>query len=249
MPFVERARLLSLLPRTWKYDQIKATFNCSDHAIKTAHKMLELEQYMIKLDNQKYFRQKAVVGRGRSLMLSDFLVCHPSGPFLTLSQTEFKKAVQKYPSLKEEHGVNYIENSASASIRLGKDAYFTSETILKQFERVGQLLNLKRTSRDKRSRSWSITPGRTQQSITVFTISLIPCHFEHGPNVGKTKGLLELAKDLNVNVPAGCLLPELRDLLSQHPAFKTSTKLKQLGIKYKMEVGYFRTGPPTLYTT
>ncbi|CAF0983388.1 unnamed protein product, partial [Didymodactylos carnosus] len=52
-------------------------------------------------------------------------------------------------------------------------------------------------------------------------LQLIPCHFENDPNVGKTKGLLELAKDLNVNVPAGCLLPQLRDLLSQHPAFKT----------------------------
>ncbi|CAF1565572.1 unnamed protein product, partial [Didymodactylos carnosus] len=59
IPIVERARLLSLLPRTWKYDQIKVTFNCSDHAIKTAHKMQELEQYMINLDNQKHFRRKA----------------------------------------------------------------------------------------------------------------------------------------------------------------------------------------------
>ncbi|CAF4620535.1 unnamed protein product, partial [Didymodactylos carnosus] len=95
-----------------------------------------------------------------------------------------------------------------------------------------------------RSGSWLITPGCTQKSIcSVYDfgkgigtkckighleytdengdLQLIPCHFENRPNVGKTKGLLELVKDLNVNVPAGCLLPELRDLLSQHPAFKT----------------------------
>ncbi|CAF0754791.1 unnamed protein product [Didymodactylos carnosus] len=128
------------------------------------------------------FWSKTCRGRGRSLMLSDFLVCHPSGPFLTLSQTEFEKAVQKYPSLKEDHGVNYIENSASTSIQFG----------------IGTKCKI----------------GRPEYTDENGDLQLILCHFENGPNVGKTKGLLELAKDLNVNVPAGCLLPKLRDLLS-----------------------------------
>ncbi|CAF5128939.1 unnamed protein product, partial [Rotaria sp. Silwood1] len=38
-------------------------------------------------------------GRGRSHMVSDFLVQHPSGPLFELSENEWKQAVRKYQSL------------------------------------------------------------------------------------------------------------------------------------------------------
>lgn len=41
-------------------------------------------------------------GRGRSNMVSDFIVQHESGPFFTLSPQEYQKAVVKYPQLEGE---------------------------------------------------------------------------------------------------------------------------------------------------
>ncbi|CAF1443844.1 unnamed protein product, partial [Didymodactylos carnosus] len=41
------------------------------------------------IDNQTPFFNK---GRGRSHMVSDFLVAHPSGPFLALTHSEYKQA-------------------------------------------------------------------------------------------------------------------------------------------------------------
>jgi hypothetical protein len=38
-------------------------------------------------------------GRGRSNMVSDFLVAHDSGPFFNLDQNQYEKAVAKYPQV------------------------------------------------------------------------------------------------------------------------------------------------------
>ena len=75
-------------------------------------------------------------GRGRSYMISDFLVQHPSGPFFQLNEYEWKQAVKKYKSLNTSGGLNYVERTATASINVGYDAYFDNETILNQFERL-----------------------------------------------------------------------------------------------------------------
>jgi hypothetical protein len=40
-------------------------------------------------------------GRGRSNMISDFLVQHESGPFFSLDQKQYQKAVMKYPQVSE----------------------------------------------------------------------------------------------------------------------------------------------------
>ena len=45
MPFDEQVRLLSLLPRSWTYEQIMSKFKCSHHAIKIAHKIRDDEDY------------------------------------------------------------------------------------------------------------------------------------------------------------------------------------------------------------
>ncbi|CAF4740979.1 unnamed protein product, partial [Rotaria sp. Silwood2] len=69
-------------------------------------------------------------GRGRSHMVSDFLVQHPSGPFFQLTENEWKQAVAKYKSLNVNSDVNYLDRTATASINIGTDAYFDNDTIL-----------------------------------------------------------------------------------------------------------------------
>ncbi|CAF4225149.1 unnamed protein product [Rotaria magnacalcarata] len=73
-------------------------------------------------DNQAPFYSK---GRGRSNMLSDFLVMHNS-------------------DLGEEQDIDYIERSASASKNVDSGAYFDNSTILTQFERFCKLLQFKK---------------------------------------------------------------------------------------------------------
>lgn len=47
------------------------------------------------------------------------------------------------------------------------------------------------------------------------------CYFQNGSNRGLSKGLLCIAKELKLKVPAKILLNDLRTLLSHHPAFIT----------------------------
>ena len=58
MPFAEQVRLLSLLPRSWTYDQIMTKFNCSRHAVKLAHKMRDDEDYYFKNEESPAIRQR-----------------------------------------------------------------------------------------------------------------------------------------------------------------------------------------------
>ena len=57
MPFIEQVRLLSLIPRSWSYDKITDTFKCSRHAIKTAHRMYDEQEYLLKRDSEPSVRQ------------------------------------------------------------------------------------------------------------------------------------------------------------------------------------------------
>ncbi|CAF5030387.1 unnamed protein product, partial [Rotaria sp. Silwood1] len=82
--------------------------------------------------------------RGRSYMVSDFLVQHPSGPFFSLNDTEWKEAIKKYPTLDQINDVEYVERSVTASINIGTDYYFDNNTILEQFERLYQMLEFKK---------------------------------------------------------------------------------------------------------
>ena len=59
MPFVEQVRLLALLPRSWSYEDIMQTFECSRHAIKTAHRMQDENDYALKSENETSIRQRA----------------------------------------------------------------------------------------------------------------------------------------------------------------------------------------------
>ena len=49
---------------------------------------------------------------------------------------------------------------------------------------------------------------------------ILQCYFQSGPNKNKSKGLLELAKELDISAPLPCSPSQLRELLSRHPAFE-----------------------------
>ena len=192
-------------------------------------------------------------------MLSDFLVQHPSGPFFSLSDGEFKRACRKYPSLIQSNDLNYAGNSATAGINVGQDGYFDNATILSQFERLFMLLTFKDdfkgheievvvdNARTHSARAYSINDFskgvNTKCPIDVIeyldsqgkSVS-VPCHFTSGPDRGKSKGLVELAKDLNIPLTTHMTLSEIRALMSTHPAFQNVSRLETLARKYQIKV-------------
>ncbi|CAF1689277.1 unnamed protein product, partial [Adineta ricciae] len=83
-------------------------------------------------------------GRGRSLMVSDFLIARPENPFFQLSQDEWAAAVKKHPELLEDDTIQYIERSASGSIQVGYGGYFDKDAIINRFTRLFKMLALKK---------------------------------------------------------------------------------------------------------
>ena len=189
-------------------------------------------------ENMPFFSK----GRGRSHMVSDFLVQHPSGPFFELSEDEWKQAVAKYKTLTADSDVNYASRTATASINIGTDAYFDNETILSQFERLFQMLQFKQAykghqveiivdnARTHTTKICSLQDFRKgiggQCPIEKIenvdengTIQVIDCYFKQGPNKGKSKGLVEICKELGVQLPDKVKLDEIREILSKHRAF------------------------------
>ena len=182
-------------------------------------------------------------GRGRSNMLSEFLVMHPSGPFFQLSQAEYDKALRKYPELGETSDVDYIERSASASMTVGSDAYFDNSTILSQFDRLFKLLQFKEcfhhhkieiivdNARTHSARAYHLSDfgkgistrcpvDQLQWVDDKGVVQSLSCYFQHGPDRGKSKGLLQIAVELKCNPSPKAKLSELHQLLTHHPAFK-----------------------------
>ncbi|CAF4842205.1 unnamed protein product, partial [Rotaria sp. Silwood2] len=93
------------------------------------------------IDNNAPFFNK---GKGRSVMISHYIVQHPSGPFFRLNGQEWSDAVKKYPELLDEININYEEYSATAFINIGVDDYFGNEIVLDQFDRLFKLLKFKK---------------------------------------------------------------------------------------------------------
>ncbi|CAF4595240.1 unnamed protein product [Rotaria socialis] len=77
-------------------------------------------------DNAPFYNK----GRGTSIMCSDLLVMHPSGPFFSLTDKEYSEALKKYPHLNDDCDINYEKNSVSAAINVGADNYFDNPDIL-----------------------------------------------------------------------------------------------------------------------
>ena len=61
-------------------------------------------------------------GRGRSHMVSDFLVEHLSEPFFELSEDEWKQAAAKYKTLTVDGDVDNLNGTATASTNIGTGA-------------------------------------------------------------------------------------------------------------------------------
>jgi hypothetical protein len=201
------------------------------------------------LGEQAPFHSK---GRGRSNMVSDFLVQHPSGPFFSLSEKEFSQAVKQFPELEWPSDIDFLPRSATACISLGRDSYFDNVTILEQFERLFKLMKFKTEFKNAEVQCIvdnARTHSAKSHSISDFAKSIgrkcpiekfdytdshgskqtLDCYFREGPNKGKSKGLVEIAKELNVKIAPTMKLEELRKQLVDHPAFITVRRVFFLG--------------------
>jgi hypothetical protein len=175
-------------------------------------------------------------------MCSDFLVCHPSSPFFSLDDEEWAKAVKKHPELEDDTGINYIAQSASASIALGTDNYFTNDCILSQFQRLFKMLPFKKAFKGHRvellvdnatthsTREYSINDfGRgIGTRCPVKTIEWfdsagkkkkLDCFFRDSQGRKKSKGLLVISQELGLNLSHDILLKDLKVELLKHPSF------------------------------
>ena len=176
-------------------------------------------------------------------MVSDFLVQHPDGPFFELSENEWERAIEKYRALATTDNVGYIPRTATASLSIGTDGYFDNETILCQFERLFQLIEFKEDYKNRQieilvdnarthtAKSYSLqdfgknigTRCPVEQIEYVDdhgSRKVLDCYFKDGPNKGKSKGLVELCRDLGVVLPQKIKLHEVRETLAKHPAFQ-----------------------------
>lgn len=192
-------------------------------------------------------------------MLSDFMVQHPSGPFFSLSDVEFQRACKTYPCLMSPTDLNFAKHSATAGINVGQEGYFDNTTILSQFERLFMLLPFKGdfkgheievivdNARTHSARAYSINDfgkgidTRCPVDVIEYLDSqgksvTVPCHFTSGQDRGKSKGLVQLAKDLHIPVTKTMTLSEIRALMSTHPAFQNVSRLEALARKYHVKV-------------
>jgi transposase len=62
--------------------------------------------------------------------------------------------------------------------------------------------------------------------------------FKDGPLAGKSKGLKVIAEELGYDLPEKIKLKEIKELLKDHPAFNSETKLESLAEKYNKKIVY-----------
>ncbi|CAF1567259.1 unnamed protein product [Didymodactylos carnosus] len=167
--------------------------------------------------------------------------------FYELSENEWKQAVRKYQSLSFDGDVNYRDRTATASINIGTDAYFDNDTILGQFERLFQMREFKQEYKDNQveiivgnarthtAKSYSLQdfgknvdtrcPVEQIEYVDENGVAkVVDCYFRGGENKDKSKGLVELCKDLGVQLPAKIKLDEIGEILSRHRAFRNTNK-------------------------
>ena len=148
--------------------------------------------------------------QSRSRMTSDFLVCHPSESFFSLSESEFMTVSKVYANLLDDSGIHYVQYSATAGTNLGYD--------------IGKKIG---TRCPVHSIEFVDTNGATQQ---------ISCYFSDGEHKEKSKGLLISAKELKIDVNDKIKLDELHQTLSNHPAFRNVSRLEKLAAKYQIKI-------------
>ncbi|CAF3320169.1 unnamed protein product [Rotaria socialis] len=186
-------------------------------------------------------------GHGRSVMALDFLVQHPSSPFVHLNEREWMKAVEHYSDLLNDNDIRYGKYSATAFAHLGVDAYFDNSVILLQFERLSKLLKFKEeyqyhnieilvdnaTAHTAKNYSINDFGKRSGTRCPVSSIEylndnnemqILECYYQSGPKKGQSKGLLSIAMELGLPVAPNITLDELKSTLSKHRAFQNVNK-------------------------
>ena len=58
MSFIEQTRLLSLIPRSWKYEKIMEIFGCTRHAVTVVRRMHDDEEYFLNKYQEPAIRQR-----------------------------------------------------------------------------------------------------------------------------------------------------------------------------------------------
>ena len=182
--------------------------------------------------------------RGRSRMVSGFLFEHPSGPFFELSEDKWKQAVAKYKTLTVDDDVDDLSRTVTVSINIGTDAYFDNDTILSQFERLFQMLEFKQAYKGHRieiivdnarihtTKMYSLQDFRkdigaqcTNEKIEYVDENgvrqVIDCYFKQDAQKGKSKGLVEVCKDLGVKLPDKVKLSEIYEKFENIELFRT----------------------------
>ena len=201
------------------------------------------KRWILSEETKSFFNK----GRGKSVMISEFLVSHPDNPFFQLSHEEWKAVVSQYPELMEETDIDYIERSASGSIQVGYDRYFDNNAIVSQFTRLFKMLQFKKTyanhsihvvvdnAKTHTAKEFSLDefgmkPGTRCPVDQIQYIDdhgqqkTIQCYFTSGPSKGKSKGLLKIAKELKISLHDNIKLKELKELLGRHKAFQNVRK-------------------------
>ena len=121
--------------------------------------------------------------------------------------------------------------------------YFDIDTILSQFERLFQMLEFKQaykghwieiivdTARIHTTKMYSLQDFRKGIGAQCPTEKIqyvdengvrqvIDCYFKQGPHKGKSKGLVEICKDLGVKLSDKVKLPEIYEKLAKYRAFQ-----------------------------
>ncbi len=158
----------------------------------------------------------------------------------------------------ETDGLNYYNNSANAWICPGKDSYFNNEIILKQFERLFNMLQFK--SEFVNHDFEILVDNATTHTSKLYDVNLIGK--SHGTNCpykkiewleqnemkfvdcfdsnGESKGLLSIAKELDIiesEVESkNIFLNDLRVKVSKHVAFENTSKLENIASIYGVKI-------------
>ncbi|CAF2058210.1 unnamed protein product [Rotaria magnacalcarata] len=167
-----------------------------------------------------------------------------------------------YPELDDNvEDVVYVKKTAIGSINIGYDPYFDNSTILAQSERLFKLLQFK--SEFKNHNIAAIVNNATTHTAKPYVLSdfdksigvrcttdtienidsqgrlqVIDCFFKSSPNNGLSEGLLEISRELNVKLPPKVKREQLIDILTNHPAFKVTSRLEQLANKYNVKIHF-----------
>ena len=164
---------------------------------------------------------------------------HPSGPFFSLNDDEYSRALQVYPDLDGPTEIIYEKNSASVSVIVSKDNHFDNETILFQFERLFKLLLFKTAYRSHKFLCLvDNAKHHTKAEISLQNFGMkvgIQCPVDYIDfddmnhrriiecynDDGTSKGLLAITRELMLAIPNKCSLSELKAVLRMYNAFKS----------------------------